>query len=388
MIARWAIRAAIIAALAALVVWIAMNTYWDAVPIPQPLKGEAATNPFYSAAQLARSLGAQPRWQRILGSLPPRRAVVFASAWHWSLMPDRRERLQRWVAAGGRLVVDRSLIGGQPELEEWAGISRYVRSTAEIARADRETTWEKCPTLHATDPQAPSLPTRARFSVCNLDRISGLRADRRTSWKLRDASLAIQAVRVPVGLGSVTMINAMPFGNRALLDADHAALFVAATQLQRGDPIWFLTEEKGASLLSLIWTTASPVVLLGLALVVLWLWRSSVRFGPPVAPTDPARRSLAEQIRGTGEFTVRCGGGQALQAATLRALQETADRSICGYSRMDGEARVAKLAELSGTDVHELATAMKFTGPRRRGELRQTLALLESVRRAISNITS
>ena len=44
MIARWAIRAAIIAALAALVVWIAMNTYWDAVPIPQPLKGEAAAS--------------------------------------------------------------------------------------------------------------------------------------------------------------------------------------------------------------------------------------------------------------------------------------------------------------------------------------------------------
>ncbi len=50
---------AVVLGFAALVVWIARNTYWEEVPIPQPLKGHAATNPFYSAVQLAQSLGAQ-----------------------------------------------------------------------------------------------------------------------------------------------------------------------------------------------------------------------------------------------------------------------------------------------------------------------------------------
>ena len=189
---------------------------------------------------------------------------------------------------------------------------------------------------------------------------------------------------MPIGLGSVTLINTRPFGNREMLDGDHGALFVAATQLRRGDQVWFLTEEAGASLLSLIWTTAAPVVVLAFALIAVWLWRSSVRFGPPAAATDPARRSLAEQIRGTGQFTVRFGGGHALHTAAVRALQETADRYIPGYLRLSPAKRTAKLAELAGTDASALAAVVNYSGPRRLGDLRQGLALLESVRRSIS----
>src|SRR6185437_9664331 len=125
-------------------------------------------------------------------------------------------------------------------------------------------------------------------------------------------------------------INSVPFGNRTLLDGDDAALFVAATQLRRGDAIWFVTEERSASLLWLIWRTGAPVVLLVLAAIVAWLWRAGARFGPPLAPTEAARRSLAEQILGTGQFTLRLGGGQALHAAQIRALRETAERWIPG----------------------------------------------------------
>ena len=376
------IWAAVILCLGALVFWIARNTNWEEVPIPRPLRGEAATNPFYSAVRLAQSLGAQGRWQRVIGSMPPRDGVVFASSWNWGMMPDRRERLQRWVASGGRLVIDRSLIGGQQELEDWAGISRNVLSREEINLADRNTRYEKCPALVTGDESADAAP-RTRFSVCRLDRISSLKSDRKPTWVLRDSQQHIQVVRVAVGRGSVTLINTTPFGNRELLEGDDGALFVAATQLRRGDRIWFLTEEKGASLLAVIWDTAAPLVVFCLILVALWLWRSGVRFGPPVAPTDPARRSLAEQIRGTGQFTVRFGGGQALHGAAVRALQETADRCIPGYARLPAAERVTKLAQLARTDSSALATAMNFSGPRRLGDLRHSLALLEGVRRAV-----
>jgi hypothetical protein len=386
MIAKWVIRSAIVLALVGLVVWIARNTYWQEVDIPQPLQGEAATNPFYSASRLAETLGAQPQWLRVLGSLPPRDAVVLPSAWHWGLLASRRERLQRWVASGGRLVIDRSLIGGQKELEQWAGISRYILSTAAVNRADNAH-FEKCPALTLSGDASPAAQAHTQFKVCGRDRISGLRSSRKASWILRDGTSAIQALRVPIGLGSVTFINSMPFGNRDLLEGDHAALFVAATQLRAGDPIWFLTEEPGASLLSLIWATGAPVVVLLLAFIAAWLWRASARFGPPVAPTVLARRSLAEQIRGTGQFTLRFGGGQALYAAEVRALQESADRRIPGYSRLEGPQRIEQLAQLSGIDSSTLAGALNLSTRRRQGELRQGLTLLESIRRTLSKTT-
>src|SRR6185437_2323747 len=130
---------------------------------------------------------------------------------------------------------------------------------------------------------------RRHFQVCGVDRISGLRTTRKALWTLRDSNSVEQAMRVAVGRGSVTIVNSTPFGNQALLDGDDAALFVAATQLRRGDSIWFVTEGRSASLLELIWKSGAPVVLLLLALIAAWLWRATARFGPPLAPTEPAR---------------------------------------------------------------------------------------------------
>jgi hypothetical protein len=312
--------------------------------------------------------------------MPPHDAVIVASAWNWGLFPARRARLQSWVEAGGRLVLDRSVIGGQTELEQWTGVSRYQRTREEIGASDRKMEWEKCPRLTGNSGGAGA---EERFAVCNLDRISGLRAAHRTLWVLRDADNTIQAVRVAAGRGSVTVINAIPFGNRELLDGDHAALLVAATGLRGGEAIWFVTEEKGATLLSLIWRSGAPVVVLLLALIGAWLWRSVTRFGPPLALPEPARRSLAEQIRGLGQFTLRFGAGQALLAAQVRALEETADRHIAGYSRLPGAERIARLAQAAHVESSALSAAINLADAPRRGELRQRLTLLESVRRSV-----
>ncbi len=380
---KWIIWPLVVAGLLALVVWIARNSYWEEVQLPQLPQGEAAVNPFYSAARLSSLLGAKPTWQRVLSSTPPGNGVLVVSQWNWGLFPTRRERVQRWVASGGRLVIDRTLIGGQKELQAWAGIDRYIFSASELARFDRMTRYEKCPTLTVYAANAPP-PTRQHFQMCGVDRISGLRASRKTLWTLRDSNSIEQAIRVAVGRGSVTFLNSAPFGNRTLLDGDDAALFVAATQLRRGDSIWFVTEGRSASLLALIWKSGAAVVVLLLALIAAWLWRASARFGPPLAPTELARRSLAEQIRGTGQFTLRFGGGRALYAAEIRALQEAAERRIPGYSRLESSERVEALAQWGGIQASTLAAALNLTAARRPGELRQGLTLLESIRRTLS----
>jgi hypothetical protein len=389
---RYLARGIVLAAAGLLIVWIARNTYWTQVTLPAVPQGEAAVNPFYSAQHLAESLGAHTRWQRILASLPPPEDIVVVSWWHWGLIADRRERLQHWVESGGRLVVDASLVGGKTELEDWSGVTHFVREPEERPRNKRTPVVVRqrkgdCETLQLEHTDAADILGRSGYEVCNLDGITSLRASRRTSWVLRDTDREIQALRVPIGRGSLTLINARPFGNLQLLKADHAALFVAATQLRRGDQLWFLTEEQGASLLQLIWREGAPVVMLGLLLVALWIWRTGARLGPPMATPEPARRSLAEQIRGTGQFALRFGGGSALHAAAVRALLESAERSIPGFSRFGSEERIAKLARRSGFEARSLGEAINYTGPRTGNELRQALMLLEAARRAITDKT-
>ena len=132
-------------------------------------------------------------------------------------------------------------------------------------------------------------------------------------------------------------------------------------------------------MLALLWRYGAPVVTLALTLLALVLWRGGVRFGPLAAAPDAARRSLVEQIRGTGQFTLRHGGWSSLHAASIRALDEAAQRRVPSYTSLSPVERVAALSRLTGLDRNALAAAVQ--PGRRSHDLRNTIALLEAARR-------
>jgi hypothetical protein len=101
-------------------------------------------------------------------------------------------------------------------------------------------------------------------------------------------------------------------------------------------------------MLALLWRYGAPVVTLALTLLALVLWRGGVRFGPLAAAPEAARRSLVEQIRGTGQFILRHGGGISFHAASVRALDEAAGRRVPLYSLSPVE-RAAALPVLAST---------------------------------------
>ncbi|HKE94210.1 MAG TPA: DUF4350 domain-containing protein [Povalibacter sp.] len=412
----WILGGIAVVGLTLMIAWIARNTYWDSVTVPLPLRGEAATNPSYSMQRLAEALGGRTERRDVLGAPPPPNAVIVLSFWHWSLIDSRRQQLEQWVEAGGRLIIAGALVGGDEQFEQWSGIGRDHRPDTEepaqetdqgtdadkpADRADSDEPADRtdedrddedhdtqfrgrhwsCMTLKV-DPAPGDTAARSAYEVCSDTREDWLTSRQSTQWALLDGDV-LQALRVKVGNGSVTQLNFDPFDNRQLLKNDHALLFVAATQLRHGDEIVFLSEEKHSSLLSLMWTYGAPVIVLSLVLLAAALWRGSVRFGPLAAAPDAARRSIAEQIRGTGQFTLRFGAGRAMHAAVVRALHETAASHIPGYARLSAQDQVAAIARLTHTDADGLAETINYAGARRAAELRHAVMLLEQVRRRL-----
>ena len=363
----------------AVIAWVASNTYWGEVVIPMPLRGEARTNPFYGAQRFAEALGARTSWDHVF-STPPPDGVVVISSWHWSLTDRRRASVERWVEGGGRLVVDSTIVAGEDDFEEWSGVRRRVDPKAARSFLDGGQPEERCRTLSEEPERGARGP--AQYQICATDRISTLVTSRPTLWSLSDKS-GMQVVRLRQGRGSVTVINGVPFSNRGLTEGEHGRLFVAATELRRGDQVHFMSEDEHPSLVSMAWRYGAPVVVLGLALVGLALWRGGTRFGPLAAPTTAARRSLAEQIQGTGLFALRHGGGASLHTAAVRALGEAAAKRIPGYAHLTEDARIEALAHLTGIDRQALAGAMQPTGPRRGPDLRHAVALIETARRRL-----
>jgi hypothetical protein len=180
------------------------------------------------------------------------------------------------------------------------------------------------------------------------------------------------------------MINANPFRYRYLLDGDHARLLVAATELRKADDVHFLSEDDAPWLLTLAWQHGAPAVATMFVIVALVLWRGVVRFGPLAPPDQTARRSLAEQIRGTGRFALVYGSGESLHAACVRALDEAARRRVKTYGSLSADERTDALAQLTGFNRNALAAAVQpYSGAHGSTALRRAIAFLETTRRHI-----
>lgn len=377
---RWRIIGpVVIVPLTLLIGWIASNTEWVDIQVPVPPKGEARSNPFYAAERFAQALGARTTWDRAF-TAPSARSVIVLSDWHWTLSPSRREAIEHWVESGGRLVLEGTLVGGEEEFGRWSQITRALRRPNHRQSKDL---WrdDVCASFQEEHDGVPvSGADRMDYAVCDFNGLTSLTTSKKADWALKDATGA-QAMRVHVGGGSVTVINATPFRQRHLLDGDHGRLFVAATELRRGDEVHFLLEGAQPSLLALVWQYGAPVVALLLTIVAFALWRGGVRFGPLAPAPSSARRSLAEQIRGTGQFALGHGSGRSLHAACVRALDEAVLRRVKSYTRLATDERLTTLAQLTGFDRQALAGAIDSTDSRNAQDLRRTLALLEAARR-------
>lgn len=360
--------------------WLSSRLVVKPVEVDLPPKGEARSNPFYAVQRVAEQLGARTAWQHSLGSAEAD-AVVVASALHWTVIPARRQAIERWVDNGGRLVVDGRFLG-TGEFVRWSGISRDLpdEDDESDAEKDDEEPFKMPPPCRAWKNDA------AQYRVCGEGfwGVIPLKSARPAIWSLRD-DFGLQVIRVQHGRGTITVVSGTPFATDRLLEkeGEHARLFVAVTELRRGDRVYFLSENERPSLVALVWRYGAPVVCLATAWLVLALWRGGVRFGPRIPEPEPARRSLAEQIRGTATFALRIGGGESLYEATLRAFTAAAQRRISGFTALDSGGRAAAVARLTGLDATALATAMTAVDFRRLNELRSTIALLEAARRQL-----
>lgn len=388
------IKMIVFVAIALFAIWIMDNTYWGEQTVYKPLSGEAATDPFYSVQKLSDLVGAHAEWKHVFAEPPTTDSVMVLTDWHWDVIAQRREKIERWVRAGGRLLIDDSLIVSDDSLKNWTGLEYHnvpVKKDDkgnDIEEPTDSTLFEDgeekndCETLKLIDHRPEADPNRATYQLCDFDSYRYITSSKPVKWGLRDEH-GLQAVRTEIDKGSVTLINGALFGNRELLEGEHALLFVAATQLRHDDHIYFLMDEDGVPLLKLIWRYGSPVVVFGLLLMLAALWRNGMRFGPMAAAINGARRSLAEQIVGTGHFILRFNGDHSLHVATVRALNDAARRHIAHYDRLDTQQRVEALAKVGNVDIESLSHAIHFQGMRNKGELRHAIAVLEQARRQL-----
>ncbi len=395
----------VVVALVLLAVWVVRNTEWRDEQVPVPLKGEARAHPFYAAGKLVQALGGTAHTPQTLEALPPTQAVLVLTSQHWNLFSERQEALRRWVQAGGRLVVPDPLVDEGSALGAWLGVRAPFFETNEKDDEAQEDTPGKaepkaepkvgscgsgCPWYEGRGAQADA--ASSSYRICGF---YGWRRLERTDsstpyptqWTLQGHDQAVPnviALRIAVEQGAVSVITQEGlFTQREVLDGDHARLLLDLMQFRQGDAVWFVFDEDADALPVLMWHTGAPVlVLLGLASVLI-AWRSAQRFGPQMSEPPSARRSLAEQIRGTAEFLVRQQRTRVLWKAQGRALDEAAARVVRGWHALTEAQRQRHLARHCALDAAQLARARALSALAGAHEIAQAIAVLESARRRL-----
>lgn len=394
--------------------WLSANTEWVETDVPRAAQGEARDNPVYAFEQMLRRLGMSVAHHEALGTMPPPRARLVLLSSDWALIPDRAGQLHQWVLRGGHLVLVQGADWEDTALAEWVPVDGVDVKAAGQARppardlgaaalgrtelASSPPLWgdtERIAACFAFSPERSLRLKPGHAATWTLTRVDGT-ASTRAVVALQDQALrALQAkpappvkptpqtLRVSVGQGSVTVLNAGAglFHNDPALRCDNPLLLAAAVQAEPGATAWVYLHEKREALLPWLWQRGWIAIVAGLLALAAALWRGAVRFGLRLAPAPRLRRSISEQVRGLAAYLQR-GGREALLGAQQRALDEVAARRLVRYSRLPLPERARAVAAATGLAADALSRAMsaKFCT---RAELAQYLPLLETARRRL-----
>ena len=425
-------RAALVRTLVGLLVlalfgWVVYHTRWEEVEVDDPAHGLAASDEYYSLRHVLEGAGATLEVRTALEPMPPAGATMLLESSLWNIFPERDARLKAWVENGGHLVLTAWKADGKDL--RWVPLSfahprRHAAAKAHDDAAsdaededenegdngddeapatrrkpptneqqkrlakllDPKKPWSDCADFAEIDSTQPAFEGGRVYRGCTaagplraLDHVA-------PTWQLTGVKGTL-AMRVPVGRGSVTGLTAhLVTHNSGLLRGDNALVAAAVLQAAAGRAVWIIGDEAREPLMEWLWHEARTPSLLALAAIALALWRLMVRFGPREAQPPQARRSMGEQVRGTGQF-IAGADPRALHAATRQAFEAVARRRVEGWSELDDAPRIAALSATlehpHAIDRAALQAAMNIGGGATPAQILAAIAVLEQARRAL-----
>ena len=422
--AFWIVRIAMAVLAAAIAGWVVHETRWVEIVVDEDERGAAAADPAYTLRRIMEASGATLETRTSLEPLPPPNATLLLNSSFWNIFPGRAERLKAWVQNGGHLVVQGMHENADKDLR-WLPISFVVPKPrrpasapgdvvgatlppAKDADADKTPAtrpehdepfdhpfkgahrgqWGGCQDFRetTTTPEPAYQPGRV-YRGCTIVRAVRAVNPATPAWSLVDGKQGVLAMRVPYGRGSVTGVSFLAvLDNRSLLQADNGLIVSAILQAEPGRAVWIVEDESREALPLWMWHEARTPTLLILAAVLLSLWRLLPRFGPREAVAPQARRSMGEQVSGTGQF-IAGADPRALHDATKTAFEAVGRARIDGWPGRDDAGRVAALADALAPAVtlDQAALLAALTPPPSAtpGQILAAIAVIEQARRTL-----
>ncbi len=368
---------------------------WTEVERTTGYSDEARRNPHLAAERLLQRYGTKLVKHyslTLLDALPStQEPVVITGSWR-NLNSRRRQALDDWMRAGGHLIMqtDRSLgaiLDEDTEIEflpeygvrlEWGKPNRDLSDLDDKARAESGEAlpaWmeqilegaglmEACPGAQALSalPLTGAYQAEGQHAYLSLGSVYQLVYEGEHLQLAAHNRAGMQLAQIQVGDGQLTVLTSTwLWRNRDIGCYDNAYLlrFLAGSNTR----LHWLYNTDMPSLWALLWQHYRLTLLLGLALLLGWIWYLLVRDGALRPTAEPERRSLLAHVEGAARFYWQQQGADLLLQALGEDLQQQLWR-LHGKSASVQRQRdsLQAAAEQAGVTPAQLAWALSLAG--------------------------
>lgn len=188
------------------------------------------------------------------------------------------------------------------------------------------------------------------------------------------------------GRGKVAMVASDAvqnyFDNDSLHQFDHGELLLLlAGQSGLAAPVLLVQDNETVGWAAWLWQHCRPVLLGLAALLVLWTWNATRRFGPLLPAAAGARRALIEHIEASGRWLWQLPQGRSLllEAVRKRTLQQLL-RRLPELHALDGNERARRLARLAKLPEAQVSDALLGAPAARAADFTRQISILQQLR--------
>ncbi len=188
------------------------------------------------------------------------------------------------------------------------------------------------------------------------------------------------------GRGKVAMVAADAadsyFDNEALRQFDHGELLLLlAGQSGPDAPVMLVQHNAPVGWAAWVWQHGRLVVLGLAALLLLWTWSASRRFGPMLPEAATARRALIEHIEASGRWLWRLPQGRALLLDAVRkSTEKQLLRRLPELHALGPNERARRLARLAKLPEAHVSDALLGAPAARAADFTRQISILQQLR--------
>jgi len=286
-------------------------------------KGKARINPWLAAEKFAENYGYEvkstigwkdPQWDDAVWVMP---AAVLSNKIYV-------QRMEQWLLQGGHLIlVVEHTLPADDWRETWSAVPELEQPLKEMLERAHITLNEQ--------------GNASAGQITLQEESYQVSASSRTQIKAEDAPAVF--VSKERGRGRLTVLtDGRILRNRWISDSQHAALFKALLEITEYEGKVGFMRGTGLSFWEMMTEHLWPL-LLGLGVViVLWLWRSFVRFGP-VEPANavPVLRGYDHHLEALGDFQWRLDKARSLLSPIRTQIIEQGQRMSVRAGKRDDD---------------------------------------------------